>query len=84
MSASGAAARSLYRNMMRSSRQFTDYNLRSYAVRSVRSRFRENAGVTDASKAQELLQVAKREAEILQRQSSISRMYGAPRVVVEK
>mmetsp|Transcript_396 Transcript_396/g.560 ORF Transcript_396/g.560 Transcript_396/m.560 type:complete len:85 (+) Transcript_396:35-289(+) len=83
MAANGTAARSLYRNLLRSSKQFTDYNLRSYAVRSVRTRFRENMEVTDAAKAKELLQEARRQAEILQRQSSISSMYGAPRVVVE-
>ena len=83
MAANGAAVRSVYRNLLKSSRQFSDYNLRSYAVRSVQGRFRENMGVTDASKAQELLQEARRQADILQRQSQISTMYGATRVVVE-
>ena len=79
---SAASVRAVYRSLLRDSRRFADYNLRSYAQRSVRDRFRSNLSAPSAD-VPKLLEEAKRSAEVLQRQSAISQMYQGARTVLE-
>lgn len=58
-------ARSLYRSLSRTARQFAAYNFREYAKRRVRDAFREHHSETDGRKAQELMQKGLKELQIL-------------------
>lgn len=58
---SAATVRSLYRQLMRQSSQFANYNFREYARRRTRDAFRDNKGVEDERKRQELVQKGLRE-----------------------
>lgn len=66
----------LYRQMLRNSRLFKDFNVRSYAIRSVRTRFRENKDVNDPIKLEGLWEEARSQLNVLHRQASISQLYG--------
>ncbi|XP_076902596.1 uncharacterized protein LOC143557396 [Bidens hawaiensis] len=62
---------SLLRSLLRSSRQFTDYNIREYTKRRTIDAFRDNKTLTDTSSiaaafsdGQSQLQVAKRQAVV--------------------
>lgn len=67
----------LYRQMLRYSRLFKDFNVKNYAIRSVRTRFRENKDIKDSEKLEQLLIDAKTQLEVLKRQSTISQLYGS-------
>ncbi|KAK2753768.1 hypothetical protein FQN55_000131 [Onygenales sp. PD_40] len=49
-------ARSLFRSLLRQSRQFAAYNFREYARRRTRDAFREHQHETEERKIQELMQ----------------------------
>ncbi|PGH34798.1 hypothetical protein GX50_02358 [[Emmonsia] crescens] len=49
-------ARSLFRSLLRQSRQFAAYNFREYARRRTIDAFREHQHVTEERKIQELMQ----------------------------
>lgn len=57
--------RSLYRSLLRQSRQFAAYNFREYAKRRTRDAFRENSKETDARKVQEFMQNGLKELQML-------------------
>ena len=57
--------RSLYRSLLRTSRQFAAYNFREYAKRRTRDAFREHSTVTDVRQIQELMQKGLRELQVL-------------------
>ena len=57
--------RSLYRNLLRTSRQFAAYNFREYAKRRTRDAFRESKSVTDERTVQELMQKGLKELQTL-------------------
>lgn len=57
--------RSLYRNLLRTSRQFAAYNFREYAKRRTRDAFRESKAVTDERRVQELMQKGLKELQTL-------------------
>lgn len=44
MATTGSAVRHLYRTMIRAARKFEDYNYRSYALRKVKTEFKQNRG----------------------------------------
>ncbi|KAG7907490.1 hypothetical protein KL905_003406 [Ogataea polymorpha] len=73
---------SLYRQFLRYSRQFENYNFREYFLRRSREEFRklkEFDGDTSA-----IIEKAKKELGVLRRQSKISQMYHFDKLVVEK
>ncbi|KAI1973828.1 hypothetical protein LOZ52_001833 [Ophidiomyces ophidiicola] len=49
-------ARSLFRSLLRQSKQFSNYNFREYALRRTRDAFRQHRHETEERKIQELLQ----------------------------
>ena len=73
----------LYRSILRTGNQFSDYNFRSYVVRNTKERFRENKQVSDPQIVTNLIKDAENNYGILQRQSTISKLYKAPQLVVE-
>ncbi|CAG8975116.1 hypothetical protein HYALB_00004414 [Hymenoscyphus albidus] len=79
----GQQARSLYRQLLRQGGQFAAYNFREYARRRTRDSFRENMGVSDERKIQELMQKGLKELQSLKRQTVVSQFFQLDRLVVE-
>ncbi|XP_041103831.1 LYR motif-containing protein 4 isoform X2 [Polyodon spathula] len=59
---------SLYRLMLKESKNFTAYNYRTYAIRRVRDAFRENKHLEDPKTIQAQLIKARENLVIIQRQ----------------
>ncbi|KAL2136412.1 hypothetical protein VTI74DRAFT_3846 [Chaetomium olivicolor] len=74
---------SLYRQLLRQGNQFAAYNFREYAKRRTRDAFRENKGVDDPRRIQELMQKGLKDLQMLKRQTVISQFYQMNRLVVE-
>ena len=62
---SAHSVRSLYRQLLRQSRQFAAYNFREYARRRTRDAFREHQLEKDERKVQELVQRGLKELQIM-------------------
>ncbi|KAL1894621.1 hypothetical protein Cpir12675_003610 [Ceratocystis pirilliformis] len=62
---SAQQARSLYRQLLRTSEQFSSYNFREYAKRRTQAAFRENAAQTDSRQIQELMQKGLQELQVM-------------------
>ncbi|KAK6446632.1 hypothetical protein FP744_10002882 [Trichoderma asperellum] len=75
--------RSLYRQLLRQSKEFSSYNFREYARRRTRDAFRENIAVEDPRKIQELIQKGLKELQTMKRQTVIGQFYKLDRLVVE-
>lgn len=75
--------RSLYRSLLRQSRQFAAYNFREYAKRRTRDSFREHQHETEERRVQELVQKGLKELQMMKRQTVISQFYQLDRLVVE-
>jgi len=73
----------LYRQFMRASSRFNNYNFRHYFLRRSRDAFKESKNVEDPEKIHSLLSKAREELQVLQRQSRISQMYTTDKLVVE-
>ncbi|XP_076827269.1 LYR motif-containing protein 4 [Brachyhypopomus gauderio] len=80
---SKAQVLTLYRMLLKESKNFPSYNYRTYALRRVRDAFRENRSVEEPQAVEQLLQKACDNLEIIRRQVSIGRMYSSQRTVVE-
>lgn len=65
-------ARSLYRSLLRQSRQFAAYNFREYAKRRTRDAFREHSKETEDRRIQELMQKGLKELQGLKVRFTIS------------
>ncbi|KAK2785182.1 hypothetical protein FQN53_007924 [Emmonsiellopsis sp. PD_33] len=76
-------ARSLFRSLLRQSRQFAAYNFREYARRRTRDAFREHQHETEERKIQELMQKGLQDLRMMKRQTVISQFYQLDRLVVE-
>ncbi|KAK9379383.1 complex 1 protein-domain-containing protein [Kockiozyma suomiensis] len=73
----------LYRSLLRTSRKFSAYNFREYALRRTRDAFRDHMSETDPRAIQEFLTKAENSLSMLKRQTSISQMYKFNEQVVE-
>ena len=62
--ASAVEVRSLYRSLLRQSRQFAAYNFREYAKRRTRDAFREHSTESGARRIQELMQKGQKELQM--------------------
>ncbi|XP_028909797.1 LYR motif-containing protein 4 isoform X2 [Ornithorhynchus anatinus] len=80
---SRAQVLALYRAMLRESHKFSAYSYRMYAIRRIRDAFRENRHIKDPPQIQILLNKAKKDLEIIQRQVHISQLYSTDKLVVE-
>ena len=58
-------ARSLFRSLLRQSKQFAAYNFREYAKRRTVDAFREAKSESDGRKVQELMQKGLKELQVL-------------------
>lgn len=73
----------LYRQFIRASSKFNNYNFRHYFIRRSRDAFKESKDVKDPEQVHSLLSKAREELQVLQRQSKISQMYSFDKLVVE-
>ncbi|XP_054492935.1 LYR motif-containing protein 4 isoform X1 [Agelaius phoeniceus] len=62
----------LYRALLRESQRFSCYGYRTYAIRRIKDAFRENKNITDSEKIEELLNKAKVNLQVIQRQETLS------------
>ncbi|KGM91890.1 uncharacterized protein PADG_12031 [Paracoccidioides brasiliensis Pb18] len=76
-------ARSLFRSLLRQSRQFAAYNFREYAWRRTIDAYREHQHETDPRKIQELMQKGIENLRMMKRQTVISQFYQLDKLVVE-
>lgn len=74
---------SLYRKMLRESRKFDSYNYREYALRRIREAFRQNMNETNEQQIYTLVEDAKNNLQIIQRQVLIGSLYPSKKLVVE-
>lgn len=70
--------------MMKTSKQFEQYNFREYSKRRVKEGFKENKNLKDKEKVQEFLEFAKDQLGVLERQSQMSKFYKTLPLVIEK
>ena len=72
---SQAASVALYRDLLRASKGFTNYNFREYALRRVRETMRENASITDAAAASRAYAEGRVQLDMLRRQAAVSALF---------
>jgi len=73
----------LYRSLLRQSNQFAAYNFREYFKRRTRDAFREHKDETNEETVKSLVEKARKELQVLKRQSVISQFYQLAPLVVE-
>lgn len=83
VSASRSTVLSLYRNLLRTGGQFSQYGFREYAKRRTRDAFREHRNESNQQRIQELLHRGISELQMMKRQTTIGQMYNMDRLVVE-
>ena len=83
ISTSRSAILSLYRSLLKTGNQFSQYNFREYARRRTRDAFREHKNETDPQRLQELVSKAINELQVVKRQAIVSQMYNIDKLVVE-
>ncbi|KAL7153123.1 hypothetical protein ABFS83_04G144100 [Erythranthe nasuta] len=69
----------LFRSLLRTARQFTDYNIREYAKRRTVDSFRHNRRLSDPAEAATAFAEGKSQLEVAKRQAVVYSLY-APRV----
>ncbi|CAL9728976.1 protein Isd11p [Monosporozyma unispora] len=74
---------SLYRQLIKNSKQFTNYNFREYFLRKSRLEFKQNMLQQDPVKVNELVSKANEELAVLKRQAIVSQLYTFDKTVVE-
>lgn len=62
---SAFGVKSLYRSLLRQSKQFANYNFRMYAYRRTKDAFKEHQAESDARTIQELVQKGLKELQIM-------------------
>ncbi|XP_078688465.1 LYR motif-containing protein 4-like [Branchiostoma floridae x Branchiostoma belcheri] len=75
---------SLYKKILRESKNFSSYNFRMYALRRTRDGFRANKDITDPAKIQELIKQAEDSLQVVKRQVVIGHLYSTDKLVIEK
>ena len=83
LSTSRTAVLQLYRNMLKTGNQFSQYSFREYARRRTRDAFREHQNETDPQRIQDLVNRGISELQAMKRQTTIGQMYNMDRLVVE-
>ena len=79
-----ATTLSLYRTMLRAGAGFTQYNMRDYAMRSVRIRFREHMELTDPPAIAAALADARQNLKMIQRQATVSQLFPTAKHCMEE
>lgn len=75
---------SLYKNLLRASQKFPQYNYRVYFCQRVRQGFKDAKELNNPETISHLISKAERDLECLKRQSVISSLYEDFPVVIDK
>mmetsp|Transcript_1819 Transcript_1819/g.2341 ORF Transcript_1819/g.2341 Transcript_1819/m.2341 type:complete len:116 (+) Transcript_1819:218-565(+) len=78
-----AAVLSLYKDLLRAGNGFSDYNLRSYINRRVKTDFRKNQSISSDEKIAELYEFGQDQLQMAKRQAVISQLYKGQTSVME-
>ncbi|KAG8074321.1 hypothetical protein GUJ93_ZPchr0006g42917 [Zizania palustris] len=70
-----AEVMSLFRSLLRTARQFSDYNIREYTRRRAADAFRENRALGDVPAAAAAFAYGKKQLEVAKRQAVVYSMY---------
>ncbi|SMN19953.1 similar to Saccharomyces cerevisiae YER048W-A ISD11 Protein required for mitochondrial iron-sulfur cluster biosynthesis [Maudiozyma saulgeensis] len=73
----------LYKQFIKNSKQFNNYNFREYFLRRSRDSFKQNMALQKPEEVSRAYSDAKEELGILKRQAVISQMYTFDKLVVE-
>lgn len=73
----------LYRNMLKASKSFADYNFRTYFYAHTKDSFRGLKGLTDKTAVDTKLAQMHEQLGMLQRQSTISQMYASAQCLMD-
>ena len=63
--------------MLRESKNFVDFNYRSYAIRRIKDGFKSNAQITDKVLIENKISLAKLNLQLIQRQVTIGQLFGS-------
>lgn len=74
----------LYKNLLKESSKFTNYNFREYAIRKIKVEFRENLSEKNPINIENLLNKANDSLNLIKRQATISQLYPSQQTVIEK
>ncbi|EFN81072.1 LYR motif-containing protein 4 [Harpegnathos saltator] len=74
---------SLYRNLIRESKQWNSYNYRMYALRKVRQEFKENKILQDQEKIKQCYTKGQEALALIKRQVILSNIYGTRPLIIE-
>ncbi|CAO1438673.1 unnamed protein product [Diamesa tonsa] len=75
---------SLYKQLLRESQKFSSYNIRNYAFRRTRDSFKDNKAVTEQPAIQILVEEAKTNLKMVQRQVIVGNLFASEKLVIEK
>lgn len=73
----------LFKEMLRASKNFTDYNFRTYFTRRIKEEFRKQRDVKSPEEKDKFLAEAEKTLGILQRQSALSNFYRGCKLPIE-
>ncbi|KAL5966325.1 LYR motif-containing protein 4 [Taenia solium] len=73
----------LFKEMLRASNNFTDYNFRAYFTRRIREEFRKHRNVKSPEEQDKFIAEAEKTLGILQRQSALSNFYRGLKLPIE-
>ncbi|XP_068622048.1 protein bcn92 [Battus philenor] len=74
---------SIYKNLLRESQKFPNYNFRLYAIRRVRDAFKEKKSLQDQKLIKKEYDFAKVNLEVIKRQVVVGDMYRTEKLVIE-
>ena len=63
--------------MLRESKNFVDFNYRSYAIRRIKDSFKSNVQITDQVLIENKISLAKFNLQLIQRQVKIGQLFGS-------
>uniref|UniRef100_A0A914Z506 Complex 1 LYR protein domain-containing protein n=1 Tax=Panagrolaimus superbus TaxID=310955 RepID=A0A914Z506_9BILA len=81
---SRAAWVKIYKDLLRASNEFPQYNFRLFARRRVRDYFELNRSVTDQGQLAKFFEEAKSNLKNIQRQTAISKSYPHNKIIIEE
>ena len=73
----------LYKQMMKESKKFSNYNFREYAIRRVRDGFKEGKVETEPTRVSELVKFAEDQLAVITRQATVGQLYQENAMVLE-
>ncbi|CAB3237367.1 unnamed protein product [Arctia plantaginis] len=73
----------LYKNLIRESEKFPNYNFRAYALRKVRDSFRTNQKLTDKKERITQYNLGVDNLDVIRRQIIVGNLYKSEKLVIE-